>query len=145
MSEVSIVPLTNIEELRELLRVFSRAFENDYNVGDRYLEELLKNNSTRVFGAIRNGSIVGGVVACELLPIHGAKEIYIYDIAVEPRFQQQGIGKIIFKKLEEYAKRVGAKTIFVEAEAEDTGAVTFYRKLNGEEVLVNHFNFNVSG
>lgn len=145
MSEISVVPMNNIKELRELLSVFSRAFDADYNVSDQYLEELLKNPCTRVFGALRNGSIVGGVVACELLPIHGTKEVYIYDIAVEPCFQQQGVGRVLFNKLQEYAKSVGARTVFVEAEAEDTGAVSFYRKLGGEEVLVNHFNFNVSG
>ena len=144
MSEVSLISINTIGDLKDLINVFSRAFESTYQVRDQYLEELLKSPSTSIFGAVKNGKIVGGIVACEILPIHGSKEIYIYDIAVDPDFQQQGIGRMLIHKLKEHGKKIGAETIFVEAESDDIGAVTFYRKMNGEELSVSHFNFKVN-
>jgi ribosomal protein S18 acetylase RimI-like enzyme len=45
--------------------------------------------------------------------------------------------------LQAEARKQHIATIFVEAESEDAGAVAFYRKLGGEEITVNHFNFTV--
>ncbi len=138
-----IKKLDTVEELQQLIMVFSLAFKNDYTVSDPYLQSLLQNDSATVLGAYVEKELVGGLVAFEILPIHGSKEMYIYDIAVHPGHQKQGIGKKLIEHLQQIAKEKGVKTIFVEAEAEDDHAVAFYRALGGEEVLVNHFNFNV--
>jgi ribosomal protein S18 acetylase RimI-like enzyme len=105
MREANLNILNSLEQLRQLISVFSIAFE--------------------------------------MCPIHGSKELYLYDIAVHPNHQKQGIGTKLIELLREEAKARGVATIFVEAESEDAGAVAFYRKLGGEEVAVNHFNFNL--
>ncbi len=143
MNIFSITKLNTVTELRELISVFSLAFESEYKVEDAYLGKMLESSTTLVLGAMEDEKIVGGLVAIEMLPIHGAKEFYIYDIAVHPEYQQKGIGKKLMASLKEEAKMRGVETIFVEAESEDTGAVAFYRKIGGEEVAVNHFNFNI--
>jgi aminoglycoside 3-N-acetyltransferase I len=136
--------LNTVNELQKLISVFTLAFESEYKVSDTYLEKILESTTTLVLGAIDNDEIVGGLVAMEMSPIHGTKEFYIYDIAVHPEHQQKGIGKKLIEHLKMEAKNRGIETIFVEAESEDTGAVEFYRKIGGEEVAVNHFNFNIS-
>ncbi len=138
-----ITELHSVRELRELISVFSLAFESVYQVSDAYLQQMLDNPETLVLGATINGGIVGGLVAIEMFPIHGAKEFYIYDIAVHPEYQKQGLGKALIGYLTQEAKKRGITTIFVEAESEDEGAVAFYQALGGEEVSVNHFNFTV--
>ncbi len=142
MSHVAIKKLTNLQEIKELIIVFSLAFDSSYDPKDEYLLSMLKNNSCVILGAVVEGRIVGGVVLFEMTPIHGTKELYIYDIAVHPEFQKRGVGKKLMEAIKEEARTRGVGTIFVEAESEDEGAVAFYRALGGEEVMVNHFNFS---
>ncbi len=138
-----IKKLENIEELKELVATFSLAFESEYNTTDSYLSPMLENTSCIILGAVAEGRIVGGLVAFEMTPIHGTKELYIYDIAVHPEFQKRGLGKKLMEAIKEEARTQGVGAIFVEAESEDEGAVAFYRAIGGEEVAVNHFNFNL--
>jgi aminoglycoside 3-N-acetyltransferase I len=130
--------------MKALVSVCTLAFEQEYTVTDQYLSNMLEDDKTLILGAFRDTEIVGGLVAMEMMPIHGTKEFYIYDIAVHPEYQKQGLGKALLEHLKLEAKKRGIETIFVEAESEDEGAVAFYRALGGEEVSVNHFNFTLS-
>lgn len=132
------------DELRELVSVCSVAFESEYIVTDEYLETMLDNSDCLILGALADERVVGGLIAFELLPIHGEREMYLYDIAVHPQYQRHGIGKRLMQQLKKEAKIRGVKTIFVEAESEDVGAVAFYRSIGGEEVGVHHFNININ-
>jgi aminoglycoside 3-N-acetyltransferase I len=143
MPEITIQRIETVEALRQLLSVFALAFESDYLVDDAYLDQMREHPSTLVLAAYIGEDIVGGLVACELLPIHGEKEMYIYDIVVHPQYQRQGVGVRLIQQLKEEAKCRGVKTVFVEAESEDVGAVAFYRSIGGEEVGVHHFNFSI--
>lgn len=135
--------IEKLNDLKELMNVFALAFESSYETKDEYLSSMIQNTSCVILGAVTEDRIVGGIVAFEITPIHGTKELYIYDIAVHPLFQKQGIGKKLMEATKEEARARGVGTIFVEAESEDEGAVAFYRAIGGEEVAVNHFNFNI--
>lgn len=143
MNSISIRKLEKLEEIKELISVFSLAFESYYDTKDEYLHLMLKNTTCVILGAVFGSRIVGGLVAFEITPIHGKKELYIYDIAVHPKFQKQGVGKKLMEIIKEEARTRDIGTIFVEAESEDQGAVAFYRAIGGEEVTVNHFNFTL--
>lgn len=143
MNNTMIKKLESIEDLKELVTVFSLAFESTYNTTDEYMSSMLQNSSCVILGAVVEGRIVGGLVAFAMAPIHGTKELYVYDIAVHPEFQKRGLGAQLMDALKQEARLRGVGTIFVEAESEDSGAVAFYRAIGGEEVAVNHFNFNV--
>lgn len=143
MPPLLIKSLSEVSELRGLITVFVTAFESEYKVSDEYLSAMLHNSSCVILGALIDDRIVGGLVAFEMTPIHGTKEFYIYDIAVHPEFQKQGIGTRLMEALKQEARTRGVGTIFVEAESEDEGAVAFYRAIDGEEVAVNHFNFTL--
>lgn len=143
MNNLTIKKLKSANELKELIQVFSLAFEADYTTTDEYLESMLHNSTSVILGAELDQKIVGGIVAFEMTPIHGTKEFYVYDIAIHPEFQKKGIGALLMKELKAEAVVRGIGTIFVEAESEDEGAVAFYRAIGGEEVAVNHFNFSI--
>ena len=143
MQEITIQHIQTTEALRQLLSVFALAFELEYHVDDAYLDRMREQASTLVLAAYKGEKMVGGLVACEVFPIHGAKEMYLYDIAVHPQYQRQGVGVHLMQYLKTEAKNRGVRTIFVEAESEDVGAVAFYRSIGGEEVGVHHFNFTI--
>ncbi len=143
MKNLFIKNLKTVNELKDLISVFSLAFESDYSVSHEYLERIFENNTIIFLGAFLEQKIVGGLVAFEMTPIHGNKELYIYDIAVHPEYQKQGIGTRLIESLKAEAKLRGISTIFVEAESNDVDAVSFYRRIGGEEISVSHFNFNL--
>lgn len=143
MKNLSIKKLESLEEIKELITVFSLAFESPHNTTDEYLSSMLQNSSCVIFGALVEMRIVGGLVAFEMTPIYGIREFYIYDIAVHPKFQKQGLGKQLIEALKKEAYVRGVEVMFVEVESEDGGAVAFYRAIGGQEVSVNHFNFNI--
>jgi aminoglycoside 3-N-acetyltransferase I len=138
-----IQKIHSLSDVKALVSVFALAFEQEYIVTDEYLSQMLEDEKTLILGAFIDTKIVGGLVAMEMMPIHGTKEFYIYDIAVHPEYQKQGLGKALVDHLKREAKKRDIETIFVEAESEDEGAVAFYRALGGEDVSVNHFNFTV--
>jgi aminoglycoside 3-N-acetyltransferase I len=138
---IHIQHLSSLSDVKALISVFTLAFGQGYTVTDEYLSKMLEDDRTLVLGAFEDTEILGGLVAIEMRPIHGSKEFYIYDIAVHPEHQKQGIGKALIEHLTQEARKKGIETIFVEAESEDEDAVAFYRALGGEEVSVNHFNF----
>ncbi len=143
MEHTEIRTLSTPEDLRALIAVFATSFETDYDVNDDYLHDMIANPSCLILGAAVEGKIVGGLVAFEMTPIHGDKELYLYDIAVHPEHQKKGIGTKLVEYLKTEAVARGVRTIFVEAESGDEGAVSFYRAVGGQELSVNHFNFKL--
>ena len=139
----TIRTLTTVSELYALADVFARAFESAYPLTDTYATQVVSDKRQCILGAWLDTTLVGGLVAYEMQPLHGTKEFYIYDIAVDPAHQKRGIGTMLLTQLESEARARGIGTICVEAEADDDGAVAFYRSLQGEEIAVRHFNFKV--
>ncbi len=108
MNNLTIKKLESIGEVKELIKVFSLAFESDYTTTDAYLEAMLNSRTSVILGAVLDRQVVGGIVAFEMTPIHGTKELYIYDIAVHPQFQKQSIGTLLIKEIKEEARARGA-------------------------------------
>jgi len=141
---VSFRKIKNVEDLQKLVVVFNIVFEKNDNPSAEYLNDLIINNTVLNLGAFVENSLVGGISAHELTLTSGIKEFYIYDIGVLPEYQKMGIGTGLIKELKKEAETRGISTIFVEAEADDEGAVAFYRSLNEEEIKVQHFNLSIN-
>lgn len=139
--EFSCVVLKEVTHLKTLSRIFDTVFEAETNSAEE--TPLIQNPSLCAIGAMYENTIVGGLVAYELPLLNGTKEMYLYDIAILPDFQRRGIGTMLIATLKDEAKQRGASTIFVEAEADDTAAVAFYRTLESEEIAVRHFNISI--
>lgn len=135
--------IETVEGLQKLHNVLSLAFETQSTTSENALSVISASKYICAIGALRDGEIVGGLISYELPLLKGEKELYLYDIGVLPTEQKKGIGRGLIKFLIEEAKKRGASTIFVEAEADDDGAVAFYRSLNVEELAVRHFNIPV--
>jgi aminoglycoside 3-N-acetyltransferase I len=135
---------TDSGDLTELIRVYAAAFEmGDIELpSSAYLETLLNKEHLIFLTAKHENKVIGGLTAYILFSVYEEKtEVYIYDIGITPEYQRKGIGQKLLSELKTYCKATGHKNIFVQADAEDTHALDFYRKTGGREADVRHFNY----
>jgi aminoglycoside 3-N-acetyltransferase I len=146
MSEIIIKKLDGayLMEFKELITVFRIVFEmeNGQAADDDLLNKLLQNPSFICMVATINNKVVGGVTAYEMASYYGNySEAYIYDIAVVKEYQRTGIGNKLIDALKDHCNKNNIKTIFVEANEEDTEAVSFYHRTKAVSEKVVHFNY----
>nr|WP_299000092.1 GNAT family N-acetyltransferase [uncultured Allomuricauda sp.] len=143
--KVSRLHKNDVNLFIQLIGLLNEVFEEYHTVGSKkQLEKLLNKPEFYAVAAFMNGSIIGGLTAYELECYYNDKsELYIYDIAVKPEFQNQGVGKRLINYLKECALKKGIETIFVDAYSEDKQAVKFYESTMGKGEKVRHFNFEI--
>lgn len=127
------------------MRVFADAFDEEAAFlsdppSDAYFEKLLSNLHFVMLAARINGTVVGALVAYELVKYEQERsEFYIYDLAVAEPFRRRGIARSLIEALRPIAKSAGAWVIFVQADREDEPAVALYRSMGIEEAPL-HFD-----
>jgi len=133
---------------RKLNAMFSAAFEDPEAYAsappsDAYLDELLAKPHVIALAAVRDGAVLGGLVAYQLDKFEQARrEIYIYDLAVEAAHRRQGLAEALIGRLGEIAAERGAYVIYVQADYGDEPAVALYTKLGVREEVM-HFDIAV--
>ncbi len=65
---------------------------------------------------------------------YGANEAHVLNLAIEPAFQQRGLGKKLLEHLIDVAKSLGAYEIFLEVRLSNDVARSLYEKLNFAEI-----------
>ncbi len=91
--------------------------------------------------AVRNGTVIGGLTAHTLM-MTNSPEVFIFDIAVDPRSQREGVGRQLVEVLREKSKEVGIDTVFVAADNDDTHAPDLYRSIGAAGSPVTMFSFD---
>jgi aminoglycoside 3-N-acetyltransferase I len=144
-----VVVKPELEEIKDLLSVFSEAFE-DYEhyqsavPSDQYLRSLLSEKNFIPLVAMHNGRVVGGLAAYVLKKFEQERsEVYIYDLAVLEGFRRRGIARGLIKKLQEIAKEIGAWVIYVQADHGDEPAIKLYESMGIRED-VYHFDIPIA-
>jgi len=136
---------SHVSQMRSLLHVFSRAFDDpeayaEARPSSAYLEGLLKDNTLLALVAICADEMVGGLVAYELIKFERERsEIYIYDLAVLEGSRRAGIATALIEHLKAIASRRGINVIYVQADTSDVSAVQLYSSL-GTRQDVFHFD-----
>ena len=134
-----------IDQLRDLLQVFSVAFDDQESYqsavpSDEYLEKLLAREDFIPLVAIVDEKVVGGLAAYVLQKFEQERsEIYIYDLAVLEEFRRQHIATGLINKLREIAREIGAWVIYVQADHGDDPAIKLYESLGTREDVL-HFD-----
>jgi aminoglycoside 3-N-acetyltransferase I len=131
---------------RNLFAMMSAVFEEDATpLREAYLRRLLSREDFWTIAAFVGEHLAGGLTA-HALPMtrNETKELFIYDLAVDRPFQRQGVGRALVSALRENACALGMHTVFVPAEADDTGALEFYRTIGGQASPVTMFTFEPS-
>ncbi|QMW22165.1 GNAT family N-acetyltransferase [Sandaracinobacteroides saxicola] len=132
--------------LRALNVMFGAAFEvaEDYArsaPGEAWLERLLARDSFVALVAEAEGTVVGGLVAYELLKAEAeTSEFYIYDLAVAADWRRRGVARALLRAMGEIAAARGASAVFVQADPVDVPAVTLYEGFGPREEV---FHFDV--
>jgi len=140
---------SNIDLLKDLLRVFGEAFEDVETYqgavpSDDYLRSLLATPHFIVVVARGDDVVVGGLAAYELQKFErDRREIYIYDLAVATDHRRKGVARRLIAELRRIAAERGAYVIYVQADRDDAPAIALYEGL-GKREDVHHFDFVVS-
>lgn len=127
--------------VKNLLEVNSKDYGIEYakKHAEEFSVEKIKETfpkRTKVFVAL-DGEKVVGTVSLDKSWYSDDGEYYILTVFVDVNYHKLGIGKMLIRKIEEYAKEVKAKRLVIPA---SIFGCEFYRKLgyeyvNGEKVL----------
>ena len=117
--------------------------ETKEQLSDNYVKRLLGGEGFWGFTATRDDQVVGGLTA-HVLPMTNSErfEVFIFDLAVDERFQRKGVGRLLVDTLRHSAAAVGASSVFVPADNDDLHALDFYRSLGATGAAVTMFDFN---
>jgi ribosomal protein S18 acetylase RimI-like enzyme len=91
----------------------------------RECELMLQRNPTTCFVATEQTQIIGSIFGA-----NNGRRAWIYHFAVDPNFQRKGIGKELYKTVEEALKETGVTKI-IAAVAKDNLQVQPYYELLG--------------
>lgn len=144
---ISILDSGDTDRFARLITLFEQVFEmKDFMMPpEAHLERVLCNPNFRAIIAEDGNRIVGGATVYILDQVYSTKPLaYIYDLAVSPDFQRQGIGGKIIGFTKEYCRSNGMEEVFVQADEVDGYALTFYRSTGPtEEEKVRHFYYKL--
>ncbi|MBC7889057.1 MAG: GNAT family N-acetyltransferase [Ferruginibacter sp.] len=144
--EIRLLSKGDTKAFVDLLHIFKDAFEmNDRAIpGEEYLNTLLSKKDFLVFAALQNNTVVAGLTIYVQLQYFSTQPVaFIYDIAVEKSYQGNGTGSRLLETVLEFCRANGFDEAFVEADATDIDAVSFYRKTKYTSV-VNTLQFTYS-
>jgi len=111
-------------------------------LSDEYLAALLARDEFWAFAALQDETPVGGITAHALrMTHHEATELFVFDLAVDPRHQRRGIGRLLLETLRREAGGAGLGTTFVAADQDDRHALAFYAALGGEPAPATIFTW----
>jgi aminoglycoside 3-N-acetyltransferase I len=131
----------------QLIEIFKLAFEVNDMVAAKpsYLKALLRKHEFVCLVAVYKGEVIGGITAYEL-PMYYSEytDLFIYDIAVKPNLQRNGIGLNLLEAIKQWGAKNYMREIFVEADENDQHALDFYRAGAGFEENVRQFTFKVN-
>lgn len=127
----------------EIVVLFSKIFQEKLSVpNSEHIKTLLQRSEFICIGATMGDKLIAGLTAHILPSLYNEHpEIFIYDIAVKPKYQGKGIGKALLEKLQPFAKDLKIKEVFVNADGDDDDALKFYKKIGGKPMKVVQFTF----
>ena len=131
-------------QFRKLIDLFGRVFEEHVErTDDNYLETLLAKPDFLALVVMHKGQVIGGLTGYELQKyLRPEKEFFVYDIAIDPAFQQRGLGTRLIARLKEICGQKGITQFFVDAHQSDDHALKFYESITAVKDPVVQFSFN---
>lgn len=134
----------DIGQFIALIRLFEDVFEmKDLHIpGPAYLRQLLRRDDFISFVALSDNKVVGGLTAYVLHQYYSTRPyLYIFDLAVDRKWQRRGIGSALMEAVRSHARQTGMEEVFVQADLADQHALDFYRSTGGRAEEVIHFTY----
>ena len=110
-------------DIAEALRIDSVAFEEFWRFDDRALDEAMAATASSALHVVR--SIDGGLAGFAVTGV-GQTIAYLQRLAVDPRWQAQGIGRSLVRTSARWAKKAGAGTLMLNTQTDNTSAIGLY-------------------
>ncbi|MCW7474078.1 GNAT family N-acetyltransferase [Leptospira levettii] len=133
-----------LKEFIELICVFADVFEmKEFQMpNESYLQSLLSRDDFFVFVTLIDGKVIAGLTAYLLRQYYSERPlVYIFDLAVQTKWQRKGIGNTLIRNINEYCRKEGMEEVFVQADVADEYALDFYRSTGGLPEEVIHFTY----
>jgi aminoglycoside 3-N-acetyltransferase I len=100
---------------------------------DKYINTLLLRDDFHVVVALQNDALIGGLTAYELDMYKAEiKEMFLYEIAVEPRHREKGVAKALIGFLKIIAVAKGMKEMYVGTTNNNHAAMKLYKSTGGQ-------------
>lgn len=133
-----------IELAQSVFSVMASVFEECVpSAGREHVAAMLSRSDFFVIAGFASGKPIAGLTAFVLpLTRTEAMELLIYDIAVTPAYQRQGVGRRLVQEVRNLAAADGIATTWVPADNEDGHALDFYRSIGGKPSAVTIFTFD---
>ncbi len=116
------------EDAAALTRINRKQMGYDYPEGATRakLEKLLSRPGNRIFVADDGGKVVGYAHAAEYDVIYAPTMANLMGIAVDRDYLRRGIGQMLLRAVEQWAKEIGASGVRLVSGSERAQAHTFY-------------------
>ncbi len=101
--------------------------EKDLYLESRKSEFKINVETGYSFVAVHDNIIVGFIFAHEMLPFHGT--LYVRHIAIQPDFQGQGVGELLYKAVISKAKESGLRKIIALINLDNPNSMKMHEKL----------------
>lgn len=110
-------------DIPEALRIDSAAFDEFWRFDGRALDEAMAATASSVLHVVRNpeGGLAGFAVTGA-----GQTVAYLQRLAVDPRWQAQGIGRSLVRTSGRWAKKAGAGALMLNTQADNASAIGLY-------------------
>ena len=138
-----------VADFAALVALFAEVFEHDNPAppGEAHLGRVMQQPHFMAMVATAGTRVVGGLTAYILDGYYTKKQqVYLYDVAVHPDFQRQGIGRKLVDAFIAHCAAASFEEVFVQADGDDAHALDFYRATGASrEAAVVHFSYALSG
>lgn len=134
LEKTEIIKICEVREeiVAELCKIHNENF--DKKVESKYFEEILSNTQYTVYYIRRLEKVSGYIIYYDTFD-----SFDLFEIAIEKEFQNKGLGNELLGKTidrmfgeEKYKSR--EKTVFLEVDENNFGAVKLYKKNNFKEI-----------
>lgn len=111
------------DDIAEALRIDGAAFDEFWRFDRRALTEAMEATPTSVLHVVRSGD--GGLAGFAVTG-SGTTISYLQRLAVDPRWQGQGIGRSLVRASARWAKRAGTRALMLNTQSENISAIGLY-------------------
>lgn len=136
LEKIEIIKICEVREevITELCKIHNENFDKKINI--KYFEEILSNIQYTVYYIKKSEKVSGYIIYYDTFD-----SFDLFEIAIKKEFQNKGLGNELLTKTidrlfceEKYKNR--EKTVFLEVNENNSGAVKLYKKNDFKEISV---------
>ena len=138
--EIRRLSLLDVNAVNDLEPLFDRT------VHPRATEEFLRQEGHHLLVAYEEARPVGFVSGVEMTHPDKGTEMFLYELAVDERYRQRGIGRRLVEALAALAQRRGCYGMWVLTDPDNLAAIRTYRSAGGgagTRCLMFDWNFTI--